>query len=81
MRSASIFFHLQVVPELNISFLSLFRRQVDAIEGDRLAKSNDCAFVETSAKNNVNVGASVSVLPRFAHSLIIMGFLLFRQGL
>ena len=70
-----------MVPELNISFLSFFRRQVDAIEGDRLAKANDCAFVETSAKNNVNVGESLLELPRFARSLTIMGFLLFRQGL
>ncbi|KAF8882809.1 P-loop containing nucleoside triphosphate hydrolase protein [Infundibulicybe gibba] len=31
-------------------------RQVDVSEGERLARENKAAWVETSAKNNVNVG-------------------------
>ncbi|KAF8957659.1 small GTPase superfamily [Flammula alnicola] len=31
-------------------------RQVDSKDGENLAKQNDCAWIETSAKNNVNVG-------------------------
>jgi len=30
-------------------------RQVDSADGERLAKQNDCAWVETSAKNNINI--------------------------
>ena len=33
------------------------RRQVDSTDGEKLAKQNDCAWVETSAKNNVNISA------------------------
>jgi hypothetical protein len=38
--------------------LNVNRRQVDAKDGEKLAKVNDCAWIETSAKNNVNVGTS-----------------------
>lgn len=31
-------------------------RQVDASEGEKLAQANKAAWIETSAKNNVNVG-------------------------
>ncbi|KJA22665.1 hypothetical protein HYPSUDRAFT_40746 [Hypholoma sublateritium FD-334 SS-4] len=31
-------------------------RQVDSKDGDKLAKEMDCAWIETSAKNNINVG-------------------------
>ena len=34
------------------------RRQVDAKAGEKLAKVNDAAWIETSAKNNVNFGMS-----------------------
>ena len=36
--------------------MNVTRRQVDAKDGEKLAKTNDCAWIETSAKNNVNVG-------------------------
>ncbi|PPR00270.1 hypothetical protein CVT26_009022 [Gymnopilus dilepis] len=32
------------------------QRQVDSKDGEELAKANDCAWIETSAKNNINVG-------------------------
>ncbi|KAF8904688.1 P-loop containing nucleoside triphosphate hydrolase protein [Gymnopilus junonius] len=32
------------------------QRQVDSKDGEQLAKENDCAWIETSAKNNINVG-------------------------
>ena len=32
-------------------------RQVSESEGDKLAKLNDCAWIETSAKNNLNIRA------------------------
>ncbi|KAF9528812.1 P-loop containing nucleoside triphosphate hydrolase protein [Crepidotus variabilis] len=32
------------------------QRQVDSKDGEKLAKDNDCAWIESSAKNNVNVG-------------------------
>jgi len=31
-------------------------RQVDSRDGEELAKTNDCAWIETSAKDNINVG-------------------------
>ena len=31
-------------------------RQVDSSDGEKLAKLNDCAWIETSAKNNLNIG-------------------------
>ncbi|KAF9476907.1 hypothetical protein BDN70DRAFT_881830 [Pholiota conissans] len=31
-------------------------RQVDSKDGEELAKAMDCAWIETSAKNNINVG-------------------------
>lgn len=31
-------------------------RQVEASEGEQLALTNKAAWVETSAKNNINVG-------------------------
>ena len=34
----------------------LYRRQVDSKDGEKLSKEMDCAWIETSAKNNVNVG-------------------------
>jgi len=34
----------------------MYRRQVDAANGEKLAKENKAAFVETSAKENINVG-------------------------
>lgn len=41
----------------SISFVhGIYRRQVDAAFGERLAKENNAAFVETSAKENINVG-------------------------
>ena len=33
------------------------RRQVDSTDGQRLAKENDCAWIETSAKNGTNISA------------------------
>ncbi|KAF8153958.1 hypothetical protein B0H34DRAFT_661997, partial [Crassisporium funariophilum] len=39
--------------DLSISYVI---RQVDSTDLERLAKENDCACIETSAKNNVNVG-------------------------
>jgi len=30
-------------------------RQVDSTDGERLAKENDCAWIETSAKNGTNI--------------------------
>ena len=32
-------------------------RQVDSTDGERLAKANDCAWIETSAKNGTNISA------------------------
>jgi hypothetical protein len=37
-------------------------RQVDVAEGEKLAKAIGCAFVETSAKNDINVGEYKSLL-------------------
>lgn len=42
-------------------------RQVQPNEGEELAKSNKAAWVETSAKNNINVGTCTSSLVRPAH--------------
>jgi Ras family protein len=36
----------------SFSYLS---RQVDSIDGEKLAKENDCAWIETSAKNGTNI--------------------------
>ena len=33
------------------------RRQVDSTDGEKLAKENDCAWIETSAKNGTNISA------------------------
>jgi len=30
-------------------------RQVDSTDGEKLAKENDCAWIETSAKNGINI--------------------------
>jgi len=32
------------------------QRQVDSKDGEKLAKEMDCAWIETSAKNNINIG-------------------------
>lgn len=40
-------------------------RQVPPNEGEELAKLNKAAWVETSAKNNVNVGRSLSLFESF----------------
>jgi len=32
------------------------QRQVDSRDGEELSSKNDCAWVETSAKNNINIG-------------------------
>ena len=42
-------------------------RQVQPNEGEELAKLNKAAWVETSAKTNVNVGAYAFTLFRFLH--------------
>jgi hypothetical protein len=34
------------------------RRQVDSKDGETLAREMDCAWIETSAKNNINIGLS-----------------------
>lgn len=34
-----------------------YRRQVSKAEGEKLAEANKAAFTETSAKENINVGA------------------------
>ena len=44
-----IFFKKTLFPYLS--------RQVDSMDGEKLAKLNDCAWIETSAKNNLNIGA------------------------
>ena len=46
--------------------MNVTRRQVDAKDGEKLAKTNDCAWIETSAKNNVNVGMYNFVLNTWA---------------
>jgi hypothetical protein len=38
-------------------FFPYLSRQVDSSDGEKLAKLNDCAWIETSAKNNLNIGA------------------------
>ena len=38
-------------------FWPYLRRQVDSTDGERLAKENDCAWIETSAKNGTNISA------------------------
>ena len=35
--------------------LSYLSRQVDSTDGEKLAKVNDCAWIETSAKNGTNI--------------------------
>jgi Ras family len=37
-----------------ISYLS---RQVDSTDGEKLAKENGCAWIETSAKTGLNISA------------------------
>ena len=32
-------------------------RQVDSTDGEKLAKENDCAWIETSAKTGTNISA------------------------
>jgi Ras family protein len=45
-------------------------RQVKPEEGQKLAKSNDAAWVETSAKNNINVGqCSCYTSERYQHPI------------
>ena len=39
-----------------MSFDLTSSRQVQAAEGEELAKANSAAWIETSAKNNLNVG-------------------------
>ena len=46
------------------TFFPYLSRQVDSTDGENLAKLNDCAWIETSAKNNLNIGAFV-LLPVF----------------
>lgn len=41
----------------------IFSRQVDSIEGQRLAEANKAIFLESSAKENVNVGKSFNHSP------------------
>ena len=53
----AFFFPFHVDSLLVTNWLYVTRRQVDAKDGEKLAKTNDCAWIETSAKNNVNVGA------------------------
>ena len=42
-------------------FVSCRSRQVDIAEGERLAKAIGCAFVETSAKEDINVSKYHSI--------------------
>ena len=34
-------------------------RQVDSADGEKLAQVNDCAWIETSAKNGTNISAFI----------------------
>ena len=53
--------------------MNIIRRQVDAKDGEKLAKTNDCAWIETSAKNNVNVGTYIFV-PNITYFLASLEF-------
>jgi len=55
MSCVLLSFHVDSLFVTNCLYVT--RRQVDAKDGEKLAKTNDCAWIETSAKNNVNVGA------------------------
>ena len=44
---------------LTLPYLS---RQVDSTDGEKLAKLNDCAWIETSAKNGTNISAFPFIL-------------------
>ena len=39
--------------------LSYLSRQVDSTDGEKLAKVNDCAWIETSAKNGTNISTFI----------------------
>ena len=54
----------------NSSSLPYLSRQVDATDAENLAKQNDCAWIETSAKNNLNIGAFFPVLVIFEHKYV-----------
>lgn len=50
---------------------SLFSRQVQATEGEKLGQRNGTAWIETSAKNNINVGQCNIYLPKCYRRYII----------
>ena len=56
------------------NFFPYLSRQVDSTDGENLAKLNDCAWIETSAKNNLNIGAFV-LLPVFR--ILFFGYTFF----
>jgi hypothetical protein len=55
----------------------LCSRQVQASEGEKLAQRNGAAWIETSAKNNINVGEYYPCLRRL---LFILQILYWTQG-
>jgi hypothetical protein len=50
-------------------------RQVDASDAENLAKLNDCAWIETSAKNNLNIGALLPVLANTTRFFFVSFFI------
>lgn len=48
-----------------------FSRQVDPAEGEQLAQVNNAAWIETSSKNNINVGQYLSVPPSLPALIMI----------
>ena len=39
----------------NYDLYTMYSRQVDSTDGEKLAKENDCAWIETSAKTGTNI--------------------------
>lgn len=41
----------------NTWLIYIYRRRVEPKEGEDLAKEMECAWIETSAKDNINIGS------------------------
>ena len=77
-RFLAFFFYIIFIKKTFFPYLS---RQVDSTDGENLAKLNDCAWIETSAKNNLNIGAFVLLpvfrIPFFGYTIFFGFFLSF----